>query len=58
MVTVKVAADTPRFSQGDTSANPRPDPRDTRMRVVPVATNAPAMIAGHAAGEVPLVEGE
>jgi hypothetical protein len=40
-------AGSPLFAQGDTTENPRPVPKDSRMSERAAATNAPATIAAH-----------
>ena len=52
LATVKLLAERPRFSHGDTAANPRPAPKVTKTTERDTAADAPAKIAPHEAAGV------
>ena len=43
---------TPELDQGETDANPRPDPSATRISELEAATTAPEMIAGNDTADI------
>ena len=55
-VTAKAAAETPWPAQGDTEANPSPEPSANKTSDTEVATNAPARIAAHDTVEIDFAE--
>jgi hypothetical protein len=46
-VTASDIPEIPLLGQGDTAANPSPEPSANKMSETAAATKAPAMIAGH-----------
>jgi hypothetical protein len=52
VLTAKVVTETPRSGQGDTDANPIPEPKVIRISVADTETNAPAMMEGHDAADL------
>src|ERR1700679_3834837 len=52
VVTANVVPEMPLPGQGDMEAKPKPEPSANRTRETAIATNAPAMIAGHDAADL------